>query len=494
MDTHAGDRIDIGLYLLEGGQSSERLLAALEEAGSTRGVRVNFQLDVSYVSMISRIVEKTDTLVDRVASLAEAQPHWCSCTWGSKPDHGKYACFQRQAPREDSAILGGMNLGDRFTDWDDFAVLLPAPYAGQLRESLLEEGDAGATSTSVLKLGAASWDSSSINAARTIAVISPPVTLITTLTVAGLTATLALVPLTSLANQPVALAAALSATIALGAAAAYFGTAFATAADGGSFSLGYEMRMFVRSLVFDRSWLGDRLAMLRPLYRDASAVAAAHAAATAPRDERLLPMPPLPSAEHAVNVVCNRRMQGRYEVEPTFRSLFANEHLTHYRITMAYLGHRWGVELLEYALKRGAKVDLLLPARANVYAHENLKAAQTLVDADWPSLRLYLHPEMVHAKATLAWEDGPAGAADGAIAFLGSANLVRGSLNLPVHCGLLPYDELNVLVRDPAFCNVLNASMDDLFAQAKPVQRGQQLIAESEWYEEVRAQREELFQ
>ena len=27
------------------------------------------------------------------------------------------------------------------------------------------------------------------------------------------------------------------------------------------------------------------------------------------------------------------------------------------------------------------------------------------------------------------------------VAFLGSANLVRGSMNLPVHCGLLPYDE-----------------------------------------------------
>ena len=101
----------------------------------------------------------------------------------------------------------------------------------------------------------------------------------------------------------------------------------------------------------------------------------------------------LPLATAPVHVVCNRREQRRYEIEPTFRALFSDARLTHYRIAMAYLGHRWGVELLEYALARGASVDLLLPARANVYASENLKAAQALLDARWPRLRLYLHPE-----------------------------------------------------------------------------------------------------
>jgi hypothetical protein len=38
--TQAGDRIDIGLYLFEGGQSSEAVLAALTEAGRARGVQV----------------------------------------------------------------------------------------------------------------------------------------------------------------------------------------------------------------------------------------------------------------------------------------------------------------------------------------------------------------------------------------------------------------------------------------------------------------------
>ena len=150
----------------------------------------------------------------------------------------------------------------------------------------------------------------------------------------------------------------------------------------------------------------------------------------------------------------------------------------------------------------------------------------------------------MHAKATLAYYDAPpAPAAEpaaagegegegggpppaprggGGIAFLGSANLVRGSMNLPVHCGLLPYDELNVraahaprarvwayasphvhgtctactqvLVREPAFCDALGASMDSLFGRARRVREGEDLLGAAEWYSERRAMWEELWQ
>ena len=96
-DTTAGDQIFLQLYLLEGGASSEAVLAALEEAGARRGVRVTFVLDVSYVSMLSRLTEKTTTLIPRVEDLATTQPAWCSCTYGCKPDHSKYALFLRGA-------------------------------------------------------------------------------------------------------------------------------------------------------------------------------------------------------------------------------------------------------------------------------------------------------------------------------------------------------------------------------------------------------------
>jgi phosphatidylserine/phosphatidylglycerophosphate/cardiolipin synthase-like enzyme len=111
-----------------------------------------------------------------------------------------------------------------------------------------------------------------------------------------------------------------------------------------------------------------------------------------------------------------------------------------------------------------------------------------LVDADWPNLSLYLHPEMVHAKATLARSS------DKDLAFIGSANLVRGSLNLPVHCGLLPYDELNVLTSETSITSSLDASMETLFKEARLVGKGEQLLDASEWYSEPRACWEELWQ
>ena len=96
---------------------------------------------------------------------------------------------------------------------------------------------------------------------------------------------------------------------------------------------------------------------------------------------------------------------------------------------------------------------------------------------------------MMHAKATLARD------ADGRLtAFLGSANLVRGSMNLPVWLRLLPFDELNVLVREPAFCARLNGAMDELFARAQPVEPAQRLVAASDWYSARSAWLDELWQ
>ena len=133
---------------------------------------------------------------------------------------------------------------------------------------------------------------------------------------------------------------------------------------------------------------------------------------------------PSPSPSQSQSPTRTRaRTRTRYEIEPAFRALFADESLLHYRVAMAYLGPRWlglglelglglglglgvglglgltltrvsstgnpnpnqatvtltltrGVELVELALRRGAHVELLLPARANVYAHANLLAAQ----------------------------------------------------------------------------------------------------------------------
>ena len=81
-----------------------------------------------------------------------------------------------------------------------------------------------------------------------------------------------------------------------------------------------------------------------------------------------------------------------------------------------------------------------------------------------------------------------------AVAFLGSANLVRGSMNLPVWCQLLPYDELNALIADAAFCEDLGLSMGRLFERSRPVPPDAQLVRSSEWYSERSAWLDELWQ
>ena len=552
--TTAGDQIFLQLYLLEGGASSEAVLAALEEAGARRGVRVTFVLDVSYVSMLSRLTEKTTTLIPRVEDLATTQPAWCSCTYGSKPDHSKYALFLRGEGGEgggSSALLGGMNIGDRFSAWRDFVVRLPSPFAEELQASLGLE-----MAASSAEGGKGRAEAIAVVTPLTAAVIfvtlgtfalAPPLaaaaatTSAPSATVAALYAAVAAAAVASAARGVAApltvamssLFAALSAapllvaagTLAPGADATSVGVAFAAAAALAAlfsatlgaassrgrydFSPSRELAALARAATYDRSALGDALAPLRapalPSDRPfapprAAAAAAAPAEAGEPRERRYLDALSVEAevcslGESAyldcspVQFCANRRALDRYEIEPAFRALFADETLTHYRVAMAYLGPRWGTELVELALRRGAHVELLLPARANVYAHANLLAAQRLLDGNWPNLRLRLDPEMMHAKATLARD------ADGRMtAFLGSANLVRGSMNLPVWLRLLPFDELNVLVRDPAFCERLDGAMDELFERAPPVEPAQRLVAASDWYSARSAWLDELWQ
>ena len=411
-DTESGDRIFFQLYLLEGGASSEKVLAALEDAGASRGVQVSFGLDVSYVSMLSRLTEKTTTLIPRVEQMALAHPGWCECTYGSKPDHSKYALFMRPGGRS-CAILGGMNIGDRFQEWHDFTVRLPSPHAEQLEETLRCRPGTSLEPDASDDCIDESSPISVQDASRT-AVITPPATAVMALSVGTTVAAAPPAIAYTLATYDPTFLLAVTGTI-LGSAAtatAMCRVSGGAAADGTPFSLSYELRGVSRALLYDRSWVGDLLAPLRPLltYEGAPYVRGASerldtagadrggrhgseggraegersehdAVATllgGLRERRFLPS--LPGLGDRVQFVCNRREHDRYEVEPAFRAIFNDERLMRYRLTMAYLGPRWGVELLEMALRRGATVELLLPARANVYAHANLKAAQKLLE------------------------------------------------------------------------------------------------------------------
>ncbi len=145
---------------------------------------------------------------------------------------------------------------------------------------------------------------------------------------------------------------------------------------------------------------------------------------------------------------------GRFEIAPALRALAAEPRLVRFRIAMAYLD-RAGAAVLRAMLTRGAAVELVLPRRANVYQHANLRALSELLAAA-PALRARLHPAMVHAKALLAWD-----AAGERVAFLGSANLKRNSLRM--------LGELNLLARDEALTGALDAALARLVEESAPV-------------------------
>ncbi len=156
--------------------------------------------------------------------------------------------------------------------------------------------------------------------------------------------------------------------------------------------------------------------------------------------------------------VVNAPPAGRWDVRPALGALLARPGLTRVQVAVAYLDPT-GAALLERALARGASVDLVLPARANVYHHANLHALARLL-AGPPGrpgrLRAHLVPGMLHAKALLA--HGPAGPLVG---WVGSANLKRNSFRL--------FAELAVLSTEPAFVVELARVMDALASESAPV-------------------------
>jgi len=70
---------------------------------------------------VTRFFEGTTTEAPALAALAKEFPETCSFTPQAIPTHAKYIICRR-ATGLDSAVFGGVNVGDRFSTWRDFAV------------------------------------------------------------------------------------------------------------------------------------------------------------------------------------------------------------------------------------------------------------------------------------------------------------------------------------------------------------------------------------
>jgi phosphatidylserine/phosphatidylglycerophosphate/cardiolipin synthase-like enzyme len=96
----------------------------------------------------------------------------------------------------------------------------------------------------------------------------------------------------------------------------------------------------------------------------------------------------------------------------------------------SYLVDEQVVEALVRASHRRVRVIVILPSRANWYHHANMQSVGRLLTDGHPLfMQALAHPTMVHAKTMLV---------DRSIAFLGSANSIKSSLD--------EIGEVNVLI------------------------------------------------
>ncbi len=124
-------------------------------------------------------------------------------------------------------------------------------------------------------------------------------------------------------------------------------------------------------------------------------------------------------------------------------------------IAMAYLGDARFTEALLAAVNRGVSVSLITSARADVMGHINRATCNKLfAHAQSDRLQIFVHPQMVHAKAIVI---------DERICDIGSANFT------PLSHGV--YDEVNLYVNDPAFAQDLVQAMQLRAAEATRLSR-----------------------
>ena len=141
-DTDAGDAIDLHVFIVEPAATTEQTMAALRAAAG-RGVAIQLSIDYTLTSHVSRAWEWTPTYIRQARALGR-EVDGLTFHERAKADHSKYGLFTRPQGT-DTAIMGGINLGDRFRPWRDFALLLRDPaHVAELRAVLQGERDAPA--------------------------------------------------------------------------------------------------------------------------------------------------------------------------------------------------------------------------------------------------------------------------------------------------------------------------------------------------------------
>ena len=155
----------------------------------------------------------------------------------------------------------------------------------------------------------------------------------------------------------------------------------------------------------------------------------------------------------------NSKHLGLLEMEERYLSLI-NEAERELLITMAYFSSlpRF-IDAILAAYRRGVRVTVMIPERANFQSDTNRKAARLLLKRSHGGIRVLLSPKMLHTKLIISEKR----------ISLGSTNITKKAFR--------QLDELNLeLPNQPcAFCETLLASVRENHAVARPVASYQEI-------------------
>jgi phosphatidylserine/phosphatidylglycerophosphate/cardiolipin synthase-like enzyme len=121
-----------------------------------------------------------------------------------------------------------------------------------------------------------------------------------------------------------------------------------------------------------------------------------------------------------IKIAANEPSRKIFEVEPALAELFKDKSFDNYKVVTPYIDRRGGA-LLQKALDHGAKIQLIIPACANIYQNANMRTLTAFSRNE--GVTIYLYKKMIHVKEVLATGD------NNIKSCIGSANLKKNSFD-----------------------------------------------------------------
>lgn len=151
-----------------------------------------------------------------------------------------------------------------------------------------------------------------------------------------------------------------------------------------------------------------------------------------------------------IKIAANEPARKIFEVEGALAGLFEDKTYDNYQVVTPYIDRR-GVALLQKALDHQAKVQLIIPASANIYQNANMRTLSAFSRVD--GVTIYMYKKMIHVKAVLATGRNEVQSC------IGSANLKKNSFDT--------LGEFNCLIKDTGLNQQLATELSAIIGDSK---------------------------